>query len=82
MVPELVGNLYVNHLDTPFATMKVNKNLRQYDNKIIECNLVNGRWNFMRERTDKSFPNAFATAEGKFNNTFNSNNNLNFSKAS
>lgn len=34
------------------------------DGKIIECKFENGNWKFMRERTDKSFPNALKTAIG------------------
>uniref|UniRef100_A0A915JMX5 mRNA guanylyltransferase n=1 Tax=Romanomermis culicivorax TaxID=13658 RepID=A0A915JMX5_ROMCU len=63
MLPEYVGCLYVLHLQEPYAKMRVTKDLKQYDNKIIECCLEKGEWKFMRERRDKSFPNAFATAE-------------------
>nr|XP_020021665.1 mRNA-capping enzyme-like [Castor canadensis] len=41
---------------------KVTKELKQYDNKIIECKFENNSWVFMRQRTDKSFPNAYNTA--------------------
>uniref|UniRef100_A0A0A9WYI1 mRNA-capping enzyme n=2 Tax=Lygus hesperus TaxID=30085 RepID=A0A0A9WYI1_LYGHE len=57
-----VGQLFVGSLDRPYAVMPVNKNLRLYDNKIIECKFENGKWVFMRERTDKSFPNSYKTA--------------------
>lgn len=40
------------------------KQLKAYDNKIIECRMENGQWVFLRERTDKSFPNAYNTALG------------------
>lgn len=37
--------------------------------KIIECywdtSERQGVWKFMRQRTDKSYPNAYATAQGK-----------------
>jgi hypothetical protein len=52
----------VNGLETPFANMRYSPDLRQYDNKIIECSYRNGQWHFHRHRTDKSFPNA----KGKF----------------
>lgn len=62
MLNETVGMLYVGGYDPPFSKMKVTKSLRQYDNKIIECNFENNTWKFMRERTDKSFPNSYETA--------------------
>ncbi|KAG8538280.1 hypothetical protein GDO81_022930, partial [Engystomops pustulosus] len=40
----------------------VTKDLKQYDNKIIECKFENNCWVFMRQRVDKSFPNAYETA--------------------
>lgn len=41
------------------------KELKQYDNKIIECTFANNTWVFMRQRVDKSFPNSYETAMGK-----------------
>jgi len=41
---------------------QVTKELKQYDNKIIECKFENNSWVFMRQRIDKSFPNAYNTA--------------------
>uniref|UniRef100_A0A8C9ZL48 mRNA-capping enzyme n=1 Tax=Sander lucioperca TaxID=283035 RepID=A0A8C9ZL48_SANLU len=38
------------------------KELKQYDNKIIECTFANNTWVFMRQRVDKSFPNSYDTA--------------------
>jgi len=64
MLPKTVGHLYVGSLDTPFASMKVKKELKEYDQKIIECKWENNQWVFMRERTDKSFPNGYNTAMG------------------
>ncbi|KAK2176308.1 hypothetical protein NP493_672g01027 [Ridgeia piscesae] len=64
MLPETKGYLYVGSLEQPFSAIKMNKQLRQLNNKIIECSWdpeLNG-WKFMRERTDKSFPNAYTTA--------------------
>lgn len=58
--------LYVGGMETPFSAMKYNKALRDYHNKIIECKYENNQWVFMHERTDKSFPNAYATATGTF----------------
>nr|XP_006626214.1 PREDICTED: mRNA-capping enzyme [Lepisosteus oculatus] len=62
LLPQTVGLLYVGSYDRPFSQMKVTKDLKQYDNKIIECNFVNNTWVFMRQRTDKSFPNSYDTA--------------------
>lgn len=59
-----MGYLYVGGLDAPFAQIKVSKQLKEYDNKIIECKFENNQWVFMRERTDKSFPNSYKTAIG------------------
>lgn len=36
------------------------------DNKIIECRWFEGRWDFMRERFDKSYPNHMNTAMGNY----------------
>ncbi|CAD5224961.1 unnamed protein product [Bursaphelenchus okinawaensis] len=56
-----------------FAKTRALRSLLPYDNKIIECNFVidpkapNGEWRFERERTDKSFPNAYTTAASVWN---------------
>lgn len=63
LVPKKIGLLYVGSLTTPFAQIKITKELKKYDGKIIECRWDGCRWVFMRERTDKSFPNALSTAE-------------------
>jgi mRNA-capping enzyme len=55
--------LYVGQLDAPFAKMKYTKALKELDNKVIECKFEDSQWKFMRERTDKSFPNSFNTAK-------------------
>ncbi|EFX75361.1 hypothetical protein DAPPUDRAFT_107985 [Daphnia pulex] len=67
MLRERIGHLYVGGKnDTPFAIMKATKEMVPLDNKIIECryemNNGNGKWVFMRQRTDKSFPNSCNTA--------------------
>lgn len=67
MLPEWKGYLYVLHMDTPFAQIKMTKDLKQYNSKIIECSFENGAWKLLRERTDKSFPNAYNTAVGVCN---------------
>ncbi|KAM3962822.1 RNA guanylyltransferase and 5'-phosphatase mRNA capping enzyme [Aphomia sociella] len=63
MLPKKMGHLYVGQMNIPFASMPVTKDIKDLDNKIIECKLENNRWVFMRERTDKSFPNSFNTAK-------------------
>ncbi|KAH7953241.1 hypothetical protein HPB49_006318 [Dermacentor silvarum] len=40
------------------------KQLKELDNKIVECKIDGSQWVLLRERTDKSFPNSFSTAEG------------------
>uniref|UniRef100_A0A4W4EKI4 mRNA-capping enzyme n=1 Tax=Electrophorus electricus TaxID=8005 RepID=A0A4W4EKI4_ELEEL len=62
LIPQTVGLLYVGNYDIPFAQIKVLKELKQYDNKIIECTFQKNSWVFMRQRIDKSFPNSYDTA--------------------
>jgi mRNA capping enzyme, C-terminal domain len=57
-LPEKKALLYVNGLTTPFAAIRYNRPLNEYDNKIIECSFRDNEWHFHRQRTDKSFPNA------------------------
>ncbi|UYV62070.1 RNGTT [Cordylochernes scorpioides] len=61
MIPTSRGLLYLGGFDRPIAEIKVTRALKPYHNKIIECKLENNEWKFMRERTDKSFPNAYKT---------------------
>ncbi|XP_070781922.1 mRNA-capping enzyme isoform X2 [Enoplosus armatus] len=62
LLPQTVGLLYVGNYDRPFAKMRATKELKQYDNKIIECTFASNSWVFMRQRVDKSFPNSYDTA--------------------
>ncbi|XP_072038912.1 mRNA-capping enzyme-like [Amphiura filiformis] len=71
LVTTTKGLLYVGHHDKPFAEMRVTKELKVYDKKIIECKFENNQWVFMRERKDKSFPNAYTTAMGVCNSILN-----------
>lgn len=58
-----VGILLTND-NCKFAELaKCTKMLKALDGKIIECKLENNKWVFMRERTDKSFPNSRQTAD-------------------
>lgn len=67
LLTKKVGFLYVGGFDPSFARMKYTKELEKYDGKIIECRFENNTWIFMRERTDKSFPNSYKTARSVFN---------------
>ncbi|XP_050547910.1 mRNA-capping enzyme [Daktulosphaira vitifoliae] len=62
MLDSKTGYLYVGGKNDPFARIKYTKEIKNMDGKIIECKFENGCWKFMRERTDKSFPNALKTA--------------------
>ncbi|CAB4064581.1 RNGTT [Lepeophtheirus salmonis] len=62
-IPSLLGLLFVGGHKSAFDQIRVVKGLSKYNNKIIECKW-DGEWKFMRERTDKSFPNAYSTAQG------------------
>ncbi|XP_043922911.1 mRNA-capping enzyme [Protopterus annectens] len=62
LLTQTVGLLFVGNFNRPFAQMKVTKDLKQYDNKIIECRFESNTWVFMRQRVDKSFPNSYDTA--------------------
>ena len=44
------------------------REVRELNNRIVECtyDLQAQKWVFMRERTDKSYPNGFNTAKGEF----------------
>lgn len=66
IVTRTVCNLYVGQCDQPFAKMKYTKDLKDMDNKIVECKYEDKQWKFMRERTDKSYPNSFNTAKGNY----------------
>ncbi|XP_034230434.1 mRNA-capping enzyme [Thrips palmi] len=62
-----IFHLFAGGMDHPFGTMKYSKALKDMNNKIVECKFNNGQWEFMRERTDKSFPNSYNTAVAVFN---------------
>lgn len=62
IVTKKFAGLYVGGLDKPFSTMKYTKEIKDLENSIIECKYENKQWVFMRERTDKSFPNSYNTA--------------------
>ncbi|XP_058835362.1 mRNA-capping enzyme isoform X2 [Topomyia yanbarensis] len=62
MLRKKIGLLLVGGIDQPFDQIKLTKELRALDNRIIECKYENNGWVLMRERTDKSFPNSYNTA--------------------
>lgn len=66
MIPQKIGLLFVGQYDRPFAKIKVTRDIKDLDGKIIECKFENNAWAFMRERTDKSFPNSYNTAVCKY----------------
>lgn len=63
-IPELVGTLMVGGYDRPFASIKVTKELKSLNKKIVECtwDATSKQWKFLRVREDKSFPNGYKTA--------------------
>lgn len=62
LLTQKIAYLFVGGQDTPFARMKYTKDLKELDNKIIECMFHDNQWKFMRVRNDKSYPNALSTA--------------------
>lgn len=64
MLPMTKAYLFVLGSDLPLFEMKYTKDLKELDGKIIECNWTGREWKFMRQRTDKSFPNSIKTAKG------------------
>ncbi|EDO40094.1 predicted protein [Nematostella vectensis] len=63
-LPRSVGYLMVGGFDRPFAEIKVTKELKAYNNRVIECTWDNKEWKFLRVREDKSHANAYTTAQG------------------
>lgn len=57
-----ICQLFVGGLELPFALMPYTKAMKDLNNQIIECKFENNRWVFMRQRTDKSYPNSYNTA--------------------
>ncbi len=66
MLAEKIGELYVLGYDQPYSHIKINKTLSGMHNKIIECRWHEDKWDFMRERVDKTAPNHITTAIGEF----------------
>ena len=68
MIAKSVGNLYVGGHPLPVSEIKLNSVLRELNHKIIECrwDFDKKGWAFMRQRTDKSFPNGYKTFMGMY----------------
>merc|ERR1719430_1668923 len=67
LIPKNIGKLFVGQskdFSGPFSQIKLTKELKELSGKIIECKWADNQWVFMRERTDKSFPNGYNTAIG------------------
>lgn len=62
LLPQRIGLLFVGNHDAAFAKIKLTKELKDLNGKIIECKYENNGWAFMRERIDKSYPNSYNTA--------------------
>lgn len=64
-LPETKAHLFVGGWDMPFFTVRATKEFRESNEKIVECtfDVKTQTFNFMRVRTDKSFPNSKATAD-------------------
>lgn len=58
-----IGKLFVGGMETPFASVKATKKIRDLHRKIVECVWKNNTWEVLRIREDKSFPNSFNTAQ-------------------
>ncbi|XP_068621516.1 mRNA-capping enzyme [Battus philenor] len=67
IIPKKVGLLYVGREKTAISQIKLTKQIKHLHNKIIECKYENNQWVFMRERTDKSYPNSKDTAYAVWN---------------
>ncbi|ENN77339.1 mRNA-capping enzyme isoform X1 [Dendroctonus ponderosae] len=66
VIPVKTAYLYVGQFDQPYGKMTYKKSMKDLDGKIVECKYENGEWKFMRERTDKTYPNSFNTAEAVY----------------
>lgn len=67
LLPKNIGKLFVGQskdFSGPFSQIKLTKELKELSGKIIECKWADNQWMFMRERTDKAFPNGYNTAIG------------------
>lgn len=66
LLPTNKGCLFVGGCEQHIGVLKVTKELKELNNKIIECswNPETREWKFLRQRTDKSFPNSYDTCMG------------------
>ena len=56
---------FSNTMHDIFPIFQYTKDLKELDGKIIECAWDGKQWIYLRQRTDKSFPNSIKTAEGR-----------------
>lgn len=74
MLQEKIGQLLVGSgrqtVLFSYLDLQLNKEAKEHNNKIIECNYVDGKWKFLRVRTDKSFPNSYETATSKWSRIY------------
>merc|ERR1712190_619431 len=72
-ISKKVGFLYSGGEQNPVSQLPMNAETRKLDGKIVECkfNPKTKMWNFMRERTDKTFPNHSSTAKGVWDSIIN-----------
>ncbi|OQV25214.1 mRNA-capping enzyme [Hypsibius exemplaris] len=76
MIPKTTGTLWVNGHNQAFGTLlwrRGGAEMRKYEGKILECkyDAPSNKWEMLRERTDKSFPNAFSTADSVYRGIIN-----------
>ena len=62
MLKEKVCKLYVGGMDPPYAQIPATKKTRDLHRRIVECVWRGGKWDILRVREDKSFPNSYETA--------------------
>ena len=49
-----------------FAYIALTDEIRQMNEKILECHYVDGQWVFAKLRRDRLYPNGLTTVQGKF----------------
>lgn len=68
-IPENYACLHVSNKADPITKFRLDRDqssYRQYNNKIVEMTLNQGKWTIIRERVDKLAPNSFETASATF----------------
>jgi mRNA-capping enzyme len=72
-ISSMVGFLYLGGEQQPVGQLPMSSLTKKLDGKIVECKFdqKSKRWIFMRERTDKTFPNHSSTARGVWDSIIN-----------